>query len=68
MGGTHCTLSSFVMLRRSSSGHADSADDPADGCSVEAGGPGPEDDPLWLPLHRRQDWADRSSHALRYHR
>lgn len=30
------------MLRRSSSGHADSADDPADGCSVEAGGPGPE--------------------------
>jgi len=36
------TLFSFLMLHRSSSGHADSADDPADGHPVEAGGPGPE--------------------------
>ena len=26
-----------------------------------------QDDPLWLPLHRRQDGADRSSHAFRHH-
>lgn len=26
-----------------------------------------QDDPLWLPLHRRQDWVDRSSHAFRHH-
>lgn len=36
------TLFSFVMLHRSPSGHADSADDPVDGHPVEAGGPGPE--------------------------
>ena len=36
------TLFSLVMLHRSSSGHADSADDPVDGHPVEAGGPGPE--------------------------
>lgn len=26
-----------------------------------------QDDPLRLPLHRRQDGTDRSSHAFRYH-
>lgn len=31
-----------VLLPRSAPGHADSADDPADGRPVEAGGPGPE--------------------------
>lgn len=36
------TLFPLVMLHRSSSGHADSADDPVDGHPVEAGGPGPE--------------------------
>lgn len=33
---------SFAMLHRSSSGHADSADDSVDGHPVEAGGSGPE--------------------------
>lgn len=36
------TLVSFAMVPRSSSGHADSADDPVDGHPLEAGGPGPE--------------------------
>lgn len=36
------TLLSLVMLHRSSTGHADSADDPVDGHPVEAGGPGSE--------------------------
>lgn len=27
-----------------------------------------QDDPLWLPLHRRQDGADRGGHALGHHR
>lgn len=119
---------SSVLLPRSAPGHADPADDPADGHPVEAGGPGPEvsrvhtgllrlslqapfapaalpavlgrgwgpelqsgtgqareaacvgrisvegflsslqDDPLWLPLHRRQDGADRGGDALGHHR
>lgn len=33
---------SSVLLPRSAPGHADPADDPADGHPVEAGGPGPE--------------------------
>jgi len=42
MGRYLMNLSSFVTLHRSAPGHADSADDPTDGRSVEAGGPGPE--------------------------
>lgn len=41
------------MLPRSAPGHADPADDPADGHPVEAGGPGPEVSSVHraVPLH-----------------